>query len=154
MLDLERQLFDAQASGNDGLAREIQNRIDKEQMALDLMNKLGISIDEAREKAEKLAAVNAGPDINQSGFVTPKEQKAWDKKQKALAKEQKARERAEIAAEKNVSAEKRKRPSRIQAQKDKNEMLARVKAGEKKEDVQADIDRRNRQWQTAARCST
>ena len=88
MLDLERQLVDAQASGNDGLAREIQNRIDKEQMALDLMDKLGISIDEAREKAEKLAAVNAGPDLNQSGFVTPGEQRKFDRQQKERQKQQ------------------------------------------------------------------
>jgi hypothetical protein len=60
------------------------------------MDEFGISIEKARVIAGQLAAINAGPDINQSGFVTPKEQKAWDKKQKALAKEQKARERAEI----------------------------------------------------------
>lgn len=115
MIDLQRQLFDAQASGNDGLAREIQNRINKEQMALDLMNKLGISIDEAREKAEKLAAVNAGPDLNQSGIVTRQEQKEFDRRQKVKAKELEEARRAEEREQRarggnirNVSEERRK----------------------------------------------
>ena len=123
ILAMEHDLLMAQANGNDALAREIQNRIDKEKEALDIMNKFGISIEEARVIAEKLAAINAGPDLNQSGFTTPKEQRAFDKKQKALAKEEKARNRAEIAAEMNVSAEKRKRPGLLDAKKARDKEL-------------------------------
>lgn len=106
--DLELQLLMAQANGNDALARELQGRIDKEKEALDIMEKFGISIEKARVIAAKLAGINAGPDVNNSGFVTRKEQRAFDKKQKALAKEEKKRNRAEEAAERNVSAEKRR----------------------------------------------
>jgi len=106
--DLELQLLNAQADGNDALARELQGRIDKEKEALAIMDEFGISIEKARVIAGKLAAINAGPDLNNSGFITPKEQRAFDKKQKALAKEEKKRQRAEIAAERNVSAEKRR----------------------------------------------
>ena len=141
--DLELQLLQAQANGNDALARELQGRIDKEKEALDIMEKFGISIEKARVIAAKLAGINAGPDLNNSGFVTRKEQRAFDKIQKAKAKDEKARNRAEIAAERNVTEEKRKRNSGVQRQKDKNEMLKRVRAGENREDVQADIDKRN-----------
>ena len=121
--DLELQLLMAQANGNDALARELQGRIDKEKEALDIMEKFGISIEKARVIAAKLAGINAGPDVNNSGFVTPKEQRAFDKKQKALAKEEKARNRAEIAAERNVSKEKRRRPGLLDAKKARDKEL-------------------------------
>ena len=50
---LEGQLLNAQAEGNDHLATELQKRIDKENEALDIMNKFGVSIDDARKKAEQ-----------------------------------------------------------------------------------------------------
>ena len=121
--DLELELLNAQANGNDTLARELQGRIDKEKEALAIMDEFGISIEKARVIAGKLAAINAGPDVNNSGFTTPKEQRAFDKIQKAKAKEEKKRQRAEIAAEKNVSAEKRKRPSLLDAKKARDKEL-------------------------------
>ena len=121
--DLELELLNAQANGNDALARELQGRIDKEKEALAIMDEFGISIEKARVIAGKLAAINAGPDLNQSGFVTPKEQKAFDKIQKAKAKEEKKRQRAEIAAERNVSEEKRKRPGLLDAKKARDKEL-------------------------------
>ena len=108
MLAMEQDLIMAQADGNAALAKELQGRIDKEKEALDIMDKFGFSIEKARGIAAKLAGINAGPDANNSGFVTRKEQRAFDKKQKALAKEEKKRNRAEEAAERNVSAERRK----------------------------------------------
>ena len=98
--DLELQLLMAQANGNDALARELQGRIDKEKEALDIMEKFGISIEKARVIAAKLAGINAGPDLNQSGFTTNREQREFDRQQKIR---QRAVDQG-IAVEKNEEA--------------------------------------------------
>ena len=114
ILAMEQDLLMARANGNDALAREIQGRIDKEKEALAIMDQFGISIEKARAIAEKLAAINAGPDLNQSGFVTPGEQREFDRIQAERQKEQdkindleKRDERERGGGIRNVSGEKR-----------------------------------------------
>jgi hypothetical protein len=86
--DLELQLLQAQADGNFQLAAQLQGRIDKEKEALAIMDEFGISIEEARVIAEKLAAINGGPDLNDSGFTTPREQREFERQQKERQKQQ------------------------------------------------------------------
>jgi len=108
------EVIKAEADGNFQLAAQLQNRIDKEQEALDLMKEFNMSIEDATALAEKLAAVRAGPDLNQSGIVTPQEQKEFDRRQKEndkildkAAKEEERQQRERGGNIPNVSDKKR-----------------------------------------------
>lgn len=98
----ELDVLKAQADGNDMLATQLQGRIDKEQEAIDLMNEFNLSLEEATKLAEKLAAMRAGPDLNQSGFVTPREQEEWDRRQAVIGREQDKMREQELADERQV----------------------------------------------------
>lgn len=157
--DLELQVIEAQARGEEHIADALQWRIDKQDEALRLMNEFGLSIDRAKQLAEDLAAVRAGPDLNQSGIVTPREQKEFDRQQKVIAKEQEQRLRDEIRDERerggnirNVSEEKRKRLSNFEKaeiakeqrlQKEANRRINRERDPEKRKAlIEAENERR------------
>lgn len=110
----ELEILRAQADGNDALAAQLSMRVDKEQEALDLMNEFNISLEEATALAAKLAAMRAGPDLDQSGIVTKREQAQWDEMQRDRQREQDKRiaqeeqDQREIGNRwKNVSKERR-----------------------------------------------
>ena len=111
---LRLQVIQAEANGNDALAKELQGRIDKEQEAIDLMEEFNLTLAEATALAGKLAAMRAGPDLNNSGIVTKQEQKEFDRREKVKAKELEKARRAEEREQRdrggnirNVSDEKR-----------------------------------------------
>ena len=111
---LQGQLLEAQADQNIELQHELEKQIDLEQKIADIMNSTNKGREEAVALAKKLQAVQAGPDLNQSGIVTPREQKEFDRQQKIRAKEQEQRLRDEIRDERerggnirNVSKERR-----------------------------------------------
>ena len=115
----------AQAAGNDDLALELQKRIDKEQEAIDLMDRFNLGLDEARQLAEKLAAVNAAPDgldaFQIGGNI------------RNVSKDKRNRD---LGAERAARAEKRLREA------ENREIGKRVRFGEDKADVMADINQR------------
>ena len=86
MLGMERDLLDAVLSGDQMAARAAQKKIDLEQRAQQIMQDLKVDYQEAYEIAKKLAAIEAGPDLNDSGFVTRFEQKEFDRQQKEKQK--------------------------------------------------------------------
>ena len=158
--DLELELLNAQADGNDAVARELQIRIDKENEALAIMDKFGISIERARVIAGKLAGINAGPDLNNSGFVTRKEQREFDRqqkeRQKALdkglaAEERDQRERGgnipNVTAERNDTGTVRERAAadkELREQRKANQRINRERDQAKRaEMIEAENVRRN-----------
>ena len=82
MLGMERDLLNAVLSGDDMAARAAQKKIDLEQRAQQIMQDLKVDYEEAYEIAKKLAAIEAGPDLDDSGFTTRFEQKKFDRQQK------------------------------------------------------------------------
>lgn len=86
MIGMERDLLDAVLSGDEMAARAAQKKIDLEQRAQQIMQDLKVDYQEAYEIAKKLAAIEAGPDLNDSGFVTRFEQKEFDRQQKEKQK--------------------------------------------------------------------
>ena len=116
MLDMERDLLDAVLSGDEMAARAAQKKIDLEERAQQIMQDLKVDYQEAYEIAKKLAAIEAGPDLNDSGFTTRFEKKEFDRQQK---EKQKILDKALAAEERdqrerggnirNVSDEKRDR---------------------------------------------
>ncbi len=124
---LELEKIRAEAAGNTDLADELQKRIDKQKTALDLMNKFGISIGEAKNLAEQLAAVNAGPNIDQmqiGGNIENVSRKRGEKD--ALNRQQRAAQAKEDRTRRAENAEIQRRRNR----------------GEDMGDVMADINAR------------
>lgn len=112
--DLQGQLVDAQADQNIGLQHELEKQIDLEQKIKSIMDSTNKGRAEAVDLAKKLQAIQAGPDLNQSGIVTRREQKQFDKQQQQKAKEAQQRLRDEERNERerggnipNVSDKKR-----------------------------------------------
>ena len=157
--DLQRQVLEAEADGNFELAAQLQKRIDKEQEALDLMKEFNMTIEDATALAEKLAAVNAGPDLNQSGFTTPREQKEFDRQQQERQKQQDRIDEQELRDERergrnipNVSDKRRDNGTiaeRMATAKEERERKAANRAinregdlGERKKMIAAEDERR------------
>ena len=98
----ELQILKARAEGNDLLADQMQNQIDKQDEINDLMTQFGIGVKEATALYEKLAKVKFGPDLNQSGFVTEREQKEFDRQQKVAQRAQQKMIEQELRDERQV----------------------------------------------------
>ena len=82
MIDMERDLLNAVLSGDEIAARAAQKKIDLEQRAMEIMQQLKVSYEEAYAIAQKLARIEAGPDLNDSGFTTRFEQREFNRQQK------------------------------------------------------------------------
>lgn len=158
--DKELQVLKAQADGNDMLATQLQGRIDKEQEAIDLMNEFNLSLDAAVALAGKLAAMRAGPDLNQSGFVTPKEQREWERRQAEIERGQEKMRRQELAEERqlggalmgkripaDISREQRaaERAEERARRADIREAQRRMRRGEDPEALMEEMNRRREQ---------
>ena len=122
---LELEKIRAEAAGNTDLADELQKRIDKQQTALDLMNKFGISIGEAKNLAEQLAAVNGGPNIDQMQIGGGIENVSRKKRETGRVRDR--------AAEAKESRLRRAENAEIQRRRNRGEDMA---------DVMADINAR------------
>ncbi|MGB2010548.1 MAG: hypothetical protein ACPIG6_06375 [Akkermansiaceae bacterium] len=156
----ELEVLKAQADGNDMLATQLQGRIDKEQEAIDLMNEFNLSLDEAVALAGKLAAMRAGPDLNQSGFVTPREQREFDRRQAEIERGQERMRRQELAEERqlggglmakripaDISREQRaaERAEKRERRADIREAQRRMRRGEDPEALMEEMNRRRDQ---------
>jgi len=115
MIDMERDLLNAVLSGDEIAARAAQKKIDLEMRAMEIMEQLKVSYEEAYAIAQKLARIEAGPDKNNSGFTTSFEQREFNRQQKqrdkALdnARRQEERDRRDQGGNiHNVSNERRK----------------------------------------------
>ena len=96
---LQSRLIDAQVKQRAGLENSIKNEIALRDKAKEIQAATGKSEKESLELAKKKLQLEAGADVNLSGFVTRKEQRAFDKAQKVRAKEQKERQRQEVRDE-------------------------------------------------------
>ena len=154
----EEALMDAHIEGNDALIHEEQKRLDMLKSIDEVMTSTGKSYDDAVIAAKQLAAIRFGPDLNQSGFVTRREQREFDRIQGERAKKQRDREQAELQEERergggirNVSTEKRKTGTvRERAAAAKEERIRRAENREinrerdpaARKKLEADIERR------------
>jgi len=96
---LQSRLIDAQVKQRDGLENSIKNEIALRNKAKEIQDATGKSEKESLELAKKKLQLEAGADVNMSGFTTRREQRAFDKAQKVRAKEQKERQRQEVRDE-------------------------------------------------------
>ena len=142
---LQSDLLDAQISQRADVVHSVEKEIEMRERIKQIVADTGESEIDARIAAEAMMKIEAGADLNQSGFVTPLEQRKWNREQKALAREQKKINREEQRAERerggNIkkalggreAAEARANERREQA--NKRELDRRRRRGEKAEDV-------------------
>ena len=97
--DAKLELLKAEAAEESALIVETKKQLELEESIQDIMASTNLGREEAVSLAEKLAKANAGADANQSGYTTPREQRAAERKERKEAQAQRARERAERAAE-------------------------------------------------------
>ena len=105
-------LIKAQAAEDDALTHEAQKQLDLEKSIQSIMKSANVDREEAVRLAKELAAATAGADVNQSGYTTPREQRAAERKQRKEDQARRKRERQERAAE--VGAGERNRQQDIQ----------------------------------------
>tara|TARA_R110001592_G_scaffold285673_3_gene554148 strand:+ start:422 stop:2203 length:1782 start_codon:yes stop_codon:yes gene_type:complete len=100
-------LLKAQASQDVELTNEAQNQLNLEEKIQGIMQSTNVDRQTAIGLAKELAAVEAGADTNQSGYVTPKEQRAQERADRKSGQERRKRERKERSDE--VGKEQRSR---------------------------------------------
>jgi len=110
--DAQLKLLKAQAAEDDALTHEAQKQLDLEQSIQDIMQSTNLDRAQAVKLAKDLAKASAGSDVNQSGYTTPRERRAAERKQRKEDQARRKRERQERAAE--VGAGERKRQQDIQ----------------------------------------
>jgi len=79
MIDMQRELFDAQIAGDDLAIMAAEKKIALEEKALAIMDEFKVSYGEALVMAEDWLRMMAGADLNASGFTTTFEQREWDR---------------------------------------------------------------------------
>ena len=97
--DKKLNLLKAEAAQDSAAVREAQKQLNLEQSVQDIMQSTNVDRQTAINLAKDLAKVESGADTNQSGYVTPKEQRAFERKQKKEGREQRKRELAERMSE-------------------------------------------------------
>jgi len=161
MIDMQRELFDAQIAGDDLAIMAAEKKIALEEKALSIMEEFKVSYGEALVMAEDWLKMMAGADLNNSGFTTFFEQREYDRimaerqdiLDDALAAEE--REQREQGGNiENVSAEKADTGSvwdRAAADKEarlrraENDRLNRIRDPEKRAKALAEIEQEREQ---------
>jgi hypothetical protein len=121
--DAKLKLLQAEAAQDEALTHEMKKQLELEQSIQSIMQSTNLDREQAVKLAKDLAAANAGADVNQSGYVTPREQRARESQQRKEDQARRAREREERAAE--VGADERER----QKQRDNRMSEREKKAG-------------------------
>lgn len=155
---LQSDLLDAQIAQRDDIIQSVENEIELTERIKQIREETGKGEAEAREAAVAALKNEAGADTNQSGHITRREQRAFDKKQKKRAGEQKKRNREEErreregggelgGGEKDVVEERansfKKRAQDRKNRRDKAEVDRRRRRGEDEDDVKAEIAKRD-----------
>jgi len=97
--DAKIKLLKAEAAEDSALVVETKKQLELEESIQEIMDSTNLGREQAVRLASQLAQVNAGADTDQSGYVSPREKRSFDKKQRKEAQAQRARERAERSAE-------------------------------------------------------
>ena len=97
----------AEAAQDSAATHEAKVQLDLEERTQDILDSTNLSRAEAVKLAKQLQAAESGADTNQSGYVTPRERRAEERRQKKRDQERRKREREERSAE--IDADERQR---------------------------------------------
>ena len=123
-------LLKAEAAEESALIHEKRKELELEERIQSIMASTNLGREQAVKLAQDLIKASAGADVNQSGYVTPREQRAFERKKRKEEREQRRRERAERAAE--VAADERKREEERNKRMEEREKAAGFGAGAEK----------------------
>jgi len=107
--DAKLELLKAEAAQDDALTNEMRKKLELEQSIQEIMQSTNLDREKAVKLAKDLASATAGADVNQSGYVTPREQRAAKRKQRKADQERRRRERAERATESGTNERNRRK---------------------------------------------
>lgn len=153
----EEALLDAQLEKNDALIHEEQKRLDLLKSIDDIMKSTGKNYDDAVIAAQKLAKIKFGADLNMSGFITPREQREFERQEKERERKQRDRQQAELREERLLGGgllgkqipedipreDRRRRDAEDRARRaDLREVQRRERRGEDREQLLREIDQR------------
>lgn len=93
------ELLKAQAAQDVESTHEAEKQLDLEERTQAILESSNVDRATAVKLAKDLQKAEAGADTNQSGYITPREQRAQERKDKKAAQEQRRREREERSAE-------------------------------------------------------
>jgi hypothetical protein len=108
LAELHLDLLKAQAAEDTELTHEATKQLELEESIQSIMKSTNVDRATAVQLAKDLAAANAGADRNQSGYTTPREQRAEETRQRKRDKEQRVRESLERIAETSAGERQRK----------------------------------------------
>ena len=158
--DLQSDLLAAQLSQRADVVHSIENEIKLQERIKTIQHQTGKGRAESLQIAKELLQIEAGPDLNQSGFVTPLERRKWERAQKKLAREQKKINQEEKRAERERGGNIKKalngreaaeaRSNKRREQAEKRELDRRRRRGENPEDVLKEFAERRRKKEDAA----
>jgi hypothetical protein len=155
--NMKKDLFNAENNHHDGLVHTLKKEMELRKLQLEIMKETGVAEHEALDMARARMQMLAGPDLDQSGFVTRREQREFDAMQKDRERAQKARIAQEKKEERILGggllkkripkdiggeARARQRAEDRARRADLEEAGRRIRRGENKADVLADIDAR------------
>ena len=100
-------LLKAEASQDVELTNEAKNQLALEEQIQGIMQSTNVDRETAIDLANELASIGFGADTNQSGYVTPREQRAKEKADRKADQERRERERKERSDEIKAEQEKR-----------------------------------------------
>lgn len=107
--DFKLKLLKAEAAEDSEATNEARKQLELEQRTQDIIESTNVTREEAVQLAKNLQAAESGADTNQSGYVTPREQRAADRKKRTEEREQRKREAAERASEVGAGERERKK---------------------------------------------
>ena len=120
-------LIKAQAAEDDALTHKAQQQLDLEKSIQSIMKSANVDRAQAVKLAKDLAKASAGADTNQSGYTTPREQRAAERKQRKEDQARRKRERKERAGE--VGADQRARDKAREARMREREKANGIDTG-------------------------
>ena len=100
-------LLQAEAAQDDELINKAKNQLALEEQIQGIMQSTNVDRETAIDLANELASIGFGADTNQSGYVTPREQRAKEKADRKADQERRERERKERSDEIKAEQEKR-----------------------------------------------
>ena len=100
-------LLQAEAAQDDKLINETKNKLALEEKIQGIMKSTNVDRETAIKLANELSEIGAGADTNQSGYVTPREQRAKEKADRKSDQARRERERKERSDEIKAEQEKR-----------------------------------------------
>ena len=156
--EAKTKLLQAEAGQNLELINQAKNELALQEKIKSIMADSNVTRDEAIRLAKQLTNIEAGADLDQSGYITPREQRQFDREQKKRDQERRRKEREERSKEitEDARKEREERDKRMSEREKKagfgpgaDNELDKEASGKKAEELKENKDLNEAAKQTA-----